>query len=143
MIKNKLINLLILDGKKKTSEIILLKSFKLLQKNLTKKSKNLIQLALVNTYSIFKLYKFSSKKKKKEIKIIPIFIKNKNTRVSIAIQFILKSSTKKTLNFSKKLREMILITSQIQNESEAIKIKNKIQKDIILLNKYYLKNFRW
>ena len=55
IIKNKLINHLTLNGKKKTSEIILLKSLKFLQKNSNKKSKKLIQLAITTTYPTFKL----------------------------------------------------------------------------------------
>ena len=46
-IKNKITNHLMLNGKKKTSEKILLKSFKELQKYSKKQSKKLIKLALI------------------------------------------------------------------------------------------------
>jgi ribosomal protein S7 len=63
-IQKKLINHLIKNGKKKTSETILLKSLKKLQKNSFKKSKKIFQLALIHLTPIFKLHKISPKKLK-------------------------------------------------------------------------------
>jgi len=66
-IKNKLINNITLDGKKKTSEKILLKSLKELQKSSKKQSKELVKLALVQSTPVFKLHRISNKKLKKKI----------------------------------------------------------------------------
>ena len=67
-LKNKIINHLILNGKKETGEKILLKSFKELQKSSKKQPKKLIKLALIFSTPIFKIYKITIKKKKKKIK---------------------------------------------------------------------------
>lgn len=88
-IKTKIINHFVMNGEKKTSEKILLKSLKELQKFSKKQSKILIQLALVYTTPVFRTYKKISKNRKKLIKEFPIIVINKKTRVSLAIKFIL------------------------------------------------------
>ena len=55
-IKNKLINHLIINGKKNKSEKIVWKSIKTLQTISKKSSKKLLQLALVSSTPIFKIY---------------------------------------------------------------------------------------
>lgn len=52
-IKTKIVNHFVINGEKKTSEKILLKSFKELQKFSRKQSKMLIKLALVCTTPVF------------------------------------------------------------------------------------------
>ena len=53
--KNKIVNVFMKNGKKYTCEKILLKSSKLLQKSSKKNFQNLVQLAVINTTSAFKL----------------------------------------------------------------------------------------
>jgi len=65
-IKNKLINHIMVNGNKKTSEKILLKSFKNLQKDSQKQSKKIFQLAIINSTPIFKLHIHKIKKKRKK-----------------------------------------------------------------------------
>ena len=77
-LKNKIINHLILNGKKETGEKILLKSFKELQKSSKKQPKKLIKLALIFSTPIFKIYKITIKKKKKKLKkFLPLLIQKK------------------------------------------------------------------
>lgn len=67
-IKNIFINRIMTNGKKRTSENLLLKCFKTLFKNSKKQQKKVIKLFLINIIPIFKLHKSSNKKvrKKKE-----------------------------------------------------------------------------
>ena len=68
-IKDKLVNFLMINGNKKTSEKLLIKSFKKLQKDSQKQSSKLVQLALINSTPILKLHVHKIKKKgKKKLK---------------------------------------------------------------------------
>jgi ribosomal protein S7 len=62
----KLSNRLLINGKKKIAENIILKTFKYLQKESTKETKKVFQLAIINTSPTFKIHKISNKKKKKD-----------------------------------------------------------------------------
>jgi ribosomal protein S7 len=144
-IENKIISHLIIDGKKKTSEKILLKSFKNLQKYSKKQSKELIKLAIVFSSPVFTLRKLTNKKKRKKkqqkTQKIPSFITNKKARTSLAIKFIITSTTTKNLkNFYTKFNQEILLNAQ--SKESTIQIKNEIQKQI-MQNKRYFKNYRW
>ena len=143
-IKHKLINSITLNGKKKTSEKILLKSLKELQKSSKKQSKELVKLALVQSTPIFKLHRISNKKLKKKnrrVREIPAFISKMSSRTSLAIKFILKSiEKKKSNNFYVKLKENLLTTSQAKGD--AVKLKNELQKQSIQ-HKRFFKYYRW
>jgi ribosomal protein S7 len=144
VIKNKLINRMMLNGGKTTSEKILLQSLKDLQKFSKKQSKELVKLALVQSTPIFKLHRISNKKLKKRnrrIKEIPAFVSKVSARISLAIKFILASiEKKKSNNFYLKLKENLLATAQ--SKGNAVKLKNDLQKQSVL-NKRFLKYYRW
>jgi ribosomal protein S7 len=127
-----MLNHLLLDGKKKTSEKILLQSFKELQKLSAKQPKELIQLAVVSCTSVFKVHEqIVTHRKKKHLKEIPSIIISKNARISLAIKFILRDLTHKKLNyFYAKFYTEILST--VNNEGFAVQIKNKIQKQLLV-----------
>ena len=136
-IKAKFINHLMESGQKKTSEKILLKSFKELQKNSNKKFIRVLKLALIYSTPIFKIYKIKNKKKKKKkIREIPVFISNKNLRVSSSIKLILSNLKKKEkIKFYYKLKEEILLNAE--NKAFTIQIKNKLQKDVLIKKRYF------
>lgn len=140
LIKKKLVNHLLMHGKKTTSEKTFLKSFKSLQKDSKKQTKNLIKIALLQSTPIFKLHKLSQKKrKKKNVKEIPAFIKNTRIRTSLAIKEIY-ASLKKKKNISELIKKEILLLSQ--NKGESSQLKNKSQ-EYILTKKHLLKFYRW
>lgn len=143
-IRNKLINNITLNGHKKTSEKILLKSLKELQKFSKKQSKELVKLALVQSTPIFKLHRISNKKlkkKKRRVREIPAFMSKIAARTSLAIKFILTSVEKKKLNnFYFKLKENLLVTAQAKGN--AIKLKNELQKQSIQRRQLF-KYYRW
>ncbi len=61
-LKNKVLNTLMLSGKKTTCEKVVLKSVKLLQKSTIKNCRSVIQLAVINSTPTFKLNEQAVKK---------------------------------------------------------------------------------
>lgn len=144
-IQNKIVSHIMLDGKKKTSEQLVLKSFKQLQMNSTKQTKKIFQLCLLNSTPIFKLHQSSNKKvkkKKRKIRIMPVFISNMSNRISLGIKFIIKNIRKKKPNtyFYNKLTHEILLLSE--NKGFILDITKENSKKV-LLNKRYTKHYRW
>lgn len=142
LIKSKIINHILKNGKKNSGEILLLKSFKKLQKSSKKQTSKLVQLSIINSTPIFKLHKSSIKKNKrnKKVRETPTFIVNPNIRTSMSIKFILLNKEKKSNNFQTELTKKILLTSNYKDDS--IVLKNELQKKVVL-NKKYLKYYRW
>jgi ribosomal protein S7 len=143
-IKTKLVNHLIIKGKKNKSETLTLKSLKTLQKNSKKSSQKLFQLALVTSTPIFKINtitKKKQKKKKQRSKIIPAFISNKASRISFAIKFILQTTNKnKQSLFYRKLSEEILMSAQNKSQTNETKKENQKQ---VFTNRHLFKYYRW
>jgi len=142
-LKNKMVNTLMKSGKKKTGEKILLKFLKSLQKSTDKNCKVLLQSAIINSTSAFKLTEQSIKKgKRKAKKNIPSFIINDSLRIVTALKLIKKVSAKnKSINyFYQSLANEILASSA--SKSQSVDQKNELQKQI-LINKRYLSKFRW
>jgi ribosomal protein S7 len=129
-IKSKIINNVTLNGKKDTSNKILLKSLKQLQKNSLKQSKKLINLSFILTTPIFKIHKITKKRKKKRILEIPVLINSNISKLSLAIKLFLSIlRTKKAEHFYTKFYKETL--SNIQNEKSSIKLKNNTQKQAL------------
>lgn len=140
-IKDKLVNFLMINGNKKTSEKLLIKSFKKLQRDSQKQSSKLVQLALINSTPILKLHVHKIKKKrKKKIKEIPVFISNINHRTSSAIKLIISNKNNKTNKFFNELKEEILLASQ--KKGLGIETKANTQKQIVVLKKKNF-SFKW
>jgi len=128
--KNKIINHLTQNGKKQTSEKILLKSFKELQKSSQKQSRRLIELALIFSTPIFKLHKIKYKKRK-FIKEIPSVIIYEKVKISLAIKFILNTSnSEKSIYFYTEFKKEII--QHAKNNGSAIQKKNELQKQVLL-----------
>lgn len=142
-VKNKLINHIMINGNKKTSENILLKSFKNLQKDSKKQSKKIFQLAIINSTPVFKLHIHKIKKrKKKKIREIPAFIATTINRTSLALKFILYNNVKnkKSNKFFNKLKKEILLISQ--QKGTIFESKNNLQKQVVL-KKHLFTFYRW
>ena len=67
-LKKKFVNILMNRGNKRTSENILTKSLKLLQKSTTKNHISLIHMSIINATPIFKVNEQSLKKGKRKSK---------------------------------------------------------------------------
>lgn len=129
-IKNKIINHLTCNGKKETSQKILLKTLKELQKTSLTQSNRLINLSIMHVTPIFKIHKIIKKRKKKHTLEIPVIINSNKSRLSLAIKFLLSpiNNTKKDnfyIQFSKE------ILSSVYNEESSPQLKNNIQKQAL------------
>lgn len=140
-IKSKILNHLLLDGKKKTSEKILLQSFKELQKFSPKQPTELLLSAVVCCTSVFKIHKQVRKnRKKKHVREIPTIIISKKARISLAVKSILRGLTNKNVNcFYAKFYTEILSTAR--NEGPAVGLKADVQKQL-LIKKHFFFNYR-
>ena len=141
-IKKKFINHFMKNGKKTTSEKILLNSLKELQKISYKQSEELIKNAVINSLPVFTIHKIENKKqkkKKRKIKEIPFFIVNSKSRISLAIKLIIES-LKKQSSFFKDFNKEILANNQQKGSS--IQLKAELQKKVIY-NKRYFRFYRW
>ena len=141
--KNKIVNVFMKNGKKHTSEKILLKSSKFLQKSSKKSFQNIFQLAIINTTSAFKLNEQVMKKgKRKSKKVTPSFIIKDSLRIMTALKFFRNTvqKNKNSTSFYKNLANEILASSSLKSQS--IEQKTKLQTQI-LLNKRYLSKFKW
>lgn len=138
----KLINHLMINGKKHTSEKILLKTLKILQKESSQQCADLLRFALTNATPIFKMHKISNKnKRKKKIREIPAFISKPATRESSTIKLILAHVEKKSVScYPKKLKNEIFLAAR--NENSSALAKKELQKKI-LLKKHLFAYFRW
>jgi ribosomal protein S7 len=142
VLKNKIINVFMKNGNKHISEKMLLKCSKLLQKSSKKHFQHLVQLALINTTSTFKLNEQVMKKgKRKSKKVIPSFIINDSRRIMTSLKYLKTTvcKSKNSANSYKNLAEEILAFSFLKGQSEQ---KTKLQTQI-LLNKRYLSKFKW
>lgn len=142
--KDKLINRIMKNGKKGTSEKIFLNSVKLLQKSSIKQIRIMFKIMMFHIIPVFKLniLRIKKKKKKVEIKEIPVFLFSKRTRISLAVKMIADSTKKvdKTNIYCRKLAITLLNNSEINGD--IITTKNNLQQKVID-NKKYLRNYRW
>ncbi len=142
-LKTKIINVLMVSGKKSTGEKILLKSAKKLQKLSNKHFKTIIQMAIINSTSTFKLNEQIVKKgKRKTVRSIPSFVTTDQLRIMLSLKLIKNAALKSkgSNEFYESLSNEILMASSLKGQS--INIKTDLQKQI-LANKRYLAKFYW
>jgi ribosomal protein S7 len=141
-VKNKIINQIMIGGKKTVSEKILFKSLKELNKFSKKQIKKILQMRIFLSIPAFKLHKSINKKKRnKKIFETPAFIPNNQSRNSLSIKFILISAQTRVINhFHNKLKKEILVFLE---QKEAVdELKNNLQKKV-LAKKSYFRFYRW
>nr|YP_009329924.1 ribosomal protein S7 [Didymosphenia geminata]API83115.1 ribosomal protein S7 [Didymosphenia geminata] len=141
-LQGKLLNHIMQNGNKSTGEKLLLNSFKNLQQDCNKRTKEIFKLAIINTTPVFKIHTIKNKKmkkKKRKVKEIPVFITNQQLRSSLALKLILKT-LKKSPSFFSSFTSEILLSSQ--SKSNSIELKDLIQKQVLNQKKYF-RFFRW
>ena len=142
-LKTKIINIIMISGRKTTAEKILLNFVKKLQKSSNKYFKTLVQLAILNITPTFKLKEQIVKKgKRKAIKNSSSFIIANATRVLLSLKLIkhVGIKSKKFNQCYTKLTKEFLLASNLKGDS--VDKKTEMQKRI-LLNKRYLSKFHW
>ena len=136
ILKNILYKKIMLNGNKQTSEKLLLKSLKNVQKTVNKKNfKDLTKLALINSSPVFYIKKI--KRKRKNSLEFPFLLKP-NLRISYSLNFMLKSSEKKK-SFIHYFSNELLNSSR--NSSFSVKKTQDIYKESFVKKKFA--NYRW
>lgn len=142
-LKTKLINILMISGKKISAEKLLLNFVKKIQKSSKKYFQKLIQLAIIYLTPTFKLNESIIKKgKRKAINNSFSFIRSDVFRVQISFKSIrdFLVSNKKSNQSYIKLVEEVLLASNLKGNS--VDKKTELQ-NRILVNKRYLSKFHW
>lgn len=143
-LKNKIINQIMINGNKKTSEILLIKTAKQFQKQSKKQFQKVFQLAIVNYMPVFRLNEISNKKRKKKqrkIKLVPSFIPDKTKKTFLSVKFVIKNLKKeKGESFLNTLNKKLILFAD--NKKAFVNQKDEIQKKVVE-NKRYLENYRW
>ena len=142
-IKQRICNISLNNGNKKTSEKNVLKTLKKLQKLSKKQHTNIISLAIKNSTPAFKMNKQKLKKiKKKSNQEIPTFIQNNFLRINLSLKYIILNSRKRSESnsFYFKLSNEILESSILKSSS--IEQKTELQKQILMQKNLFFK-YRW
>ena len=136
-VKSKLLNNLMLRGKKRTSEKIVLKSLKRFQKSDFKKnSKEFVKISLLNSAPSVQIKQI--KKKRKNIEFP--FLLNNELKTSYGLKSLIKNSrNKKSQSFYKNFQLELLNSSNLQGNS--VNSKKQIHENAFLKKKYA--NYRW
>lgn len=137
-LKTKICNYFMFQGNKSISEKFLLRSLKVLQKNINKNHENLLKLAIINVAPIIQM-KQIKKKKRKTVKEFP-FVLNEKNRISLSIKSILKSLNKKS-NYKVYKRFSSELLTISQNKNEVLKTKEINHENALTKKKYAF--FRW
>jgi len=135
----KIINELLIHGKKTTSEKVWLKSIKYLNKLNIKNPKKLISRSIINVAPLFKIKQLKNKKRRLQLKEFPYIVRDKN-RISSALKFISISSEKK---IEAKIHKL-LVTELLRvanNSGISINKKKNLYDYAFLKKKYFF--FRW
>lgn len=133
-LKLTILNLLMLNGNKNTSEKLLIKSFKLLQKNTKKDFKLILKSSIKNlspTVSTLRV------KKRKLVTTVPFFL-TKQKRLIYAIKAILSTSAKSSN------KQFLLYQELLQASKNKGNLKSKIKElqSTAFINKNF-SNYRW
>lgn len=141
--KKKLINNITKKGKKQSVEKTLLKSIKQLQKQKKKYIPAIIQLAIVNTTSTFKMINLTNKRRrKKSVKRIPTMLYNNKFRNSLGLKNLVKSAVQITRRkvLHEKISEEFFLVATL--ESDVVNVKKDQQVEASKEKKYF-RYYRW
>lgn len=141
--REQILNHITKNGKKRTSEKIFIKSFKEMQKNSTKQTKEILKIVIINATPVFKFKEFRNRNKRKKalVKRIPTFLSQDSTRFSQAIKILLGVSKMNSFNKCY-LRIADEILNNASKDAQTSKIKEDLQKEVTI-SKRYLKRYRW
>lgn len=137
MLKKNLFNKIMVNGNKHTSEKLLTKSLKKIQKTNKKNFKDILQLSFINSAPI--VYIKNIKRKRKRNIEFPFLLSLKN-RMSYGLKFIVNYSNKNKLGSFYKNFTVEIIDSSKQI-SQSVKKKKFFHQESFLKKKFA--NYRW
>jgi ribosomal protein S7 len=136
-LKNQILKLLLVQGKKRTSEKIVFLFIKSLQKELKKNPILLIKSAFINSSPLTQIKKI--RRKRRQTKEFPIILK-KNLRINLGIKSIIHHSKDDLSNpFFYKFLTAVVNSSKYQSTS--VFKKELIHENSFIKKKY--SNYRW
>lgn len=136
IVKKKIINHTLKNGKKQISEKLFLKSLKCLQKTQKKSHNELFKQSVINLTPAFRVIKL---KKRKSTLEIPGFLSSSSYRASWGLKHLVKVSQTNNAFHQKLLQEII---AGAKMNSEIIKSREELYKTIIQKKRYF-KFYRW
>ena len=138
ILKQNISNHLMMNGNKRTSEKVLLKTLKSLQKSQSKKNfESLVKTSLINSSPL--LYVKQIKRKRKRTFEFP-FLLSLRLKISYAAKFlILNSRKKKVKSFYKNFHTELINSSR--KESLSVKQKTDLHEDGFKIRKFA--RYRW
>lgn len=143
ILKNKIINSFMSNGQKETSEKILTKTLKNIQRNNTKNFKKILQLFILNLTPVFKFNKQSKKRgKKKKITFSPYLIPTNELRINFALKLLKSILLKNKQNNIVNNLSFEIISSVFSNKSVSSEKKTELQNQVFAQKRYFYK-FRW
>jgi len=135
----KIINQVLVNGKKITSEKIWIRSIKFFDKSFVKDHKKLINRALINETLLLKIKELTQKKKRLQSKEFPYIVNNKN-RILLALKFFLNKTKNK--NEMKIYKKLVIDVLAVANKSGVSTNKRKSLYEYAYLKKKYF-YYRW
>ena len=135
----RIINQLLVDGKKVISEKIWLQSLKLFYKSSIKNHKKTVNRALINITPFLKVKQLKQKRKRSQLKEFPYIINNKS-RISLALKFFLnkKKNKKEIKTFQKFVNELITVANK---SGTGINKRKSLYEYAFVKKKYFY--YRW
>lgn len=142
-LKEKILSHILRNGQKKTSETILAKSLKSIQKAQKGSHIKVAKLAIANSTPTFRVIKLKNnrRKKKKETREIPTFLSAYVYRTSWALKYLAKTLNQKATNkYHIQLEQEILLNAK--HQGNAGKLKDELHSQT-LKNRKYFRYYRW
>ena len=137
--RHKIVSTLLKDGKGRTGEKLIFKSFKSTQKNTKKRFAKVLKLFIRNSLPIFSINQQKIKKgKRKMLRVSPSFIPKNNSRIMLSIKFLKKTSFALKRNRSNGFFTHFAneILSALQHSENGNKKINEIHKQAIMYKRY-------
>ena len=142
-LKEKVLNHILYKGQKKTSEKIIKKSLKSIQKIQERPHNDIIKLAIINSTPMFRIIKLknSRRRKKKQTKEVPAFLSTYTFRASWSLKYLTKTLNKREdRTFVKNFNNEIMLDAK--HQGNAVRLKNELQEQALKKKKYF-RNYRW
>ena len=136
-LKNQILNRIQLQGKKRTSEKIVFKSIKAIQKQFLKNSKLIIKSAIISSSPVTQIKKI--RRKRRKTTEFPVILK-RNLRLSSGIQYLIKYSKKKSPQ-SFHFNFVLEIINSSKYKSNSVSQKEHIHESSFINKKYA--SYRW
>jgi len=130
----KVINQLLLNGKKSVSEKIWIKNVKLFQKSFKKNYKKFVNRSIVNVAPLLKVKQLKQKKKRFQSKEFP-FIVTKKARIALTLKFFINKKKRIGTTMDKKLLSELLFAAK--KTGTIITTKKNLYEHAFIKKKYF------